>query len=148
MMDSDSMEGGGLELQYKTAVAHLAVPGSLKQLEIAASVIFGVRSPWLFLQEQGYLRPLGLNSFSKLQESETRVIVFDTLDQLQPAFQRPRPLLSSTEICPVCFETFRHPLVSKCGHVCCEDCWASLLASKLECPICRARARMKTLREV
>jgi hypothetical protein len=139
---------GGLELQYKTAVAHLAVPGSLKQLEIAASVIFGVSSPWLCLQEKGDLQPLGLNSFRKLQKSEGRVVVFDTLDQPQPTLQRPRPLLSSTETCPVCFEIFRHPLVSKCGHVCCEECWASLLTSKLECPICRARARMKTLREV
>ena len=48
--------------------------------------------------------------------------------------------------CPVCMERLRKPMKAKCGHVLCEECWDQTLAHLLECPLCRAHVRKKTLR--
>lgn len=50
------------------------------------------------------------------------------------------------EECAVCYLRFRVPMKAKCGHVLCKICWTKTLAQHLECPICRARVRMKHLR--
>lgn len=40
--------------------------------------------------------------------------------------------------CCVCKETAVQPCAAKCGHVCCQDCWARCLQVKPMCPMCRA----------
>lgn len=139
-----------LQVQYKTTVARIALPASIKHLETAAAVIFGLKSPWLFLQTERHLEPLCAANFQQLQINQRAKVVAFSGETESATIQahRNRFLNSSTDVCPVCYEKFIHPLVSKCGHICCEQCWTSLLASKLECPICRARTRVKMLREV
>lgn len=36
-------------------------------------------------------------------------------------------------------------MAAPCGHMLCAPCWASTLAVKLECPVCRAYVRPKQL---
>ena len=55
--------------------------------------------------------------------------------------------------CPICFKTSsKYPeltySMSKCHHVLCNICWSGWLAEKLECPLCKAKARPKTLKRL
>ena len=51
--------------------------------------------------------------------------------------------------CPICFDLMHNSkfsfLVSKCGHVCCENCWDKTLSNKLECPLCKKKVKKKNL---
>eukprot|EP00668_Euglena_longa_P012852 GGOE01015347.1.p1 GENE.GGOE01015347.1~~GGOE01015347.1.p1 ORF type:complete len:1110 (-),score=252.04 GGOE01015347.1:226-3090(-) len=47
--------------------------------------------------------------------------------------------------CQVCQEPCQEPYSSRCGHVCCLTCWERWLEQRLECPICRAKVRLKLL---
>ena len=60
--------------------------------------------------------------------------------------------ISDEEIlfCSVCYEfSNKNPNLqysqSKCKHILCNNCWAQTLYEKLECPLCKKKARMKTL---
>lgn len=48
-------------------------------------------------------------------------------------------------ICPVCLNNAKHPFTARCGHICCSGCWQEVLKKALECPVCRARTRVKQL---
>jgi len=55
--------------------------------------------------------------------------------------------------CPICFKTSsKNPdliySISKCRHVLCNICWSGWLTEKLECPLCKAKARPKTLKRI
>lgn len=48
--------------------------------------------------------------------------------------------------CVICYEREdKEFLVSKCGHVCCKECWEIRLRELLECPVCKDKVRLKTL---
>ena len=48
--------------------------------------------------------------------------------------------------CVICYEREdKEFLVSKCGHVCCKECWEIRLRELLECPVCKDKVRPKTL---
>ena len=38
--------------------------------------------------------------------------------------------------------------MSKCNHILCNICWSKTLNEKLECPICRNKVRVKTLKRI
>ena len=55
--------------------------------------------------------------------------------------------------CPICFKKSdeNNDLIysrSKCKHVLCNICWCSWFSEKFECPICKAKARPKTLKRI
>ena len=55
--------------------------------------------------------------------------------------------------CPICFKTSsKNPdliySISKCKHVLCNICWSGWLTEKLECPLCKGKARPKTLKKL
>jgi hypothetical protein len=55
--------------------------------------------------------------------------------------------------CPICFKISNKNKdlkysMSKCHHVLCNLCWAAWLTEKLECPLCKAKARPKTLKRI
>ena len=51
--------------------------------------------------------------------------------------------------CPICYESEgKQFLLSKCGHLLCQECWNCTLDIKLECPLCKAKVRHKTLRKL
>ena len=47
--------------------------------------------------------------------------------------------------CQICKDQCRDPHSARCGHICCHECWTTWLAQKCECPVCRAKVRMKLL---
>eukprot|EP01080_Neovahlkampfia_damariscottae_P009562 gene9562-1765_t len=47
--------------------------------------------------------------------------------------------------CLICLDIAVKPHNSRCGHVCCFECWDSWLNRKLECPICKQRVRKNQL---
>jgi hypothetical protein len=51
-------------------------------------------------------------------------------------------------MCNICYEADKKFLVSKCGHISCEDCWETRLKELMECPICKQKVRRKTLIEI
>ena len=55
--------------------------------------------------------------------------------------------------CPICFKmSDKYPdliySISKCKHVLCNNCWSGWLTEKLECPLCKSKARAKTLKRL
>ena len=56
-------------------------------------------------------------------------------------------------ICCVCYEISSNNKdlkysLSKCNHSLCNICWSKTLYEKLECPICRKKTRVKTLKRL
>lgn len=47
--------------------------------------------------------------------------------------------------CLICRFYPTDPHLSKCGHICCKNCWDQWLAIKLECPACKAQTRQGRL---
>eukprot|EP01132_Coremiostelium_polycephalum_P004886 gene4886-6094_t len=55
---------------------------------------------------------------------------------------------NDTIYCPICQSIPTNPHSSVCGHICCFECWCQWLSLKLECPICKERARVKLIKPV
>lgn len=49
------------------------------------------------------------------------------------------------EKCSVCYNRFDSPMVAKCQHILCSECWRGALEMYLECPLCRQRVRFSHL---
>ena len=63
--------------------------------------------------------------------------------------------VNSSEVyeCPICFKSSANNTdliysMSKCRHVLCNICWSEWLIEKLECPLCKGKARPKTLKRI
>ena len=61
--------------------------------------------------------------------------------------------INEDAICCVCYEiASNNPelkfSLSKCNHTLCNICWSKTLYEKLECPICRKKVRIKTLKRL
>ena len=55
--------------------------------------------------------------------------------------------------CPICFKQSKDnpDLIysrAKCKHVLCNDCWCGWFTEKFECPLCKKKARPKTLKRI
>ena len=55
--------------------------------------------------------------------------------------------------CPICFKISKDfpDLIysrAKCKHVLCNDCWCGWFSEKFECPLCKKKARPKTLKRI
>ena len=46
--------------------------------------------------------------------------------------------VESQEDCPVCIDTFRHPVITACAHAFCRDCIEKVIETQRRCPMCRA----------
>ena len=62
-------------------------------------------------------------------------------------------IINEDMICCVCYEIFSNKpdlnySLSKCNHMLCNICWSKTLYEKLECPICRKKVRVKTLKRL
>ena len=90
---------------------------------------------------------VGLSNLAFISHQKDAVIPDKEVINVEPTVQRTEtPVKVGEDQCPVCMEGLRRPLKAKCGHKLCTQCWESVLAKFLECPVCRGRARMKTLR--
>ena len=62
-------------------------------------------------------------------------------------------IINEDMICCVCYEIYSNKpdlnySLSKCNHMLCNICWSKTLYEKLECPICRKKVRVKTLKRL
>jgi len=48
--------------------------------------------------------------------------------------------------CCICQNKPIKPHKAKCKHLCCLECWERWLKNKLECPVCRARVRIRQIK--
>ena len=38
--------------------------------------------------------------------------------------------------------------ISKCNHIICNKCWSKWLKEKMECPLCKKKCRIQTLKKI
>ncbi|KAJ7603758.1 hypothetical protein DFH06DRAFT_1151635 [Mycena polygramma] len=73
--------------------------------------------------------------------------LFETVDRASVSHDTPSISPPSTPArieddtqftCPICFDTYRHPVVTLCVHIFCEDCIQANYGYSGTCPLCRA----------
>ena len=53
--------------------------------------------------------------------------------------------------CPICLEKENKNMyfsISKCNHIICNKCWSKWLKEKMECPLCKKKCRIQTLKKI
>ncbi|KAF2789501.1 hypothetical protein K505DRAFT_284337 [Melanomma pulvis-pyrius CBS 109.77] len=77
-----------------------------------------------------------LDSIMKQLEAEG---VVDLTEENKAALQQMLQLsIDSQEDCPICMETLKDPVITKCAHVFCTVCTEQFIANQHKCPMCRA----------
>ncbi|KAF2134281.1 hypothetical protein P153DRAFT_307360 [Dothidotthia symphoricarpi CBS 119687] len=77
-----------------------------------------------------------LDSILKQLEAEG---VVDLTEENKVALQKMLQLsIDSQEDCPVCLDTLKDPVITKCAHVFCTNCIERVIETQHKCPMCRA----------
>jgi SWI/SNF-related matrix-associated actin-dependent regulator of chromatin subfamily A3 len=77
-----------------------------------------------------------LNSVMQQLEAEGTV---DLTEENKAALQKMLQLLiDSQEDCPICLDTLRDPVITKCAHSYCTGCIERVIEGQKKCPMCRA----------
>jgi SWI/SNF-related matrix-associated actin-dependent regulator of chromatin subfamily A3 len=77
-----------------------------------------------------------LDSIMKQLEAEG---VVDLTAENKEALQRMLQLsIDSHEDCPICFDTYKEPVITKCAHIFCTPCLERVIELQGKCPMCRA----------
>ncbi|KAH6612407.1 SNF2 family N-terminal domain-containing protein [Boeremia exigua] len=77
-----------------------------------------------------------LDSIMKQLEAEG---VVDLTAENKEALQKMLQLsIDSQEDCPICFDTYKDPVITKCAHIFCTPCLERVIELQGKCPMCRA----------
>ncbi|KAH7402017.1 SNF2 family N-terminal domain-containing protein [Phaeosphaeria sp. MPI-PUGE-AT-0046c] len=77
-----------------------------------------------------------LDSIMKQLEAEGAV---DLTEENKEALQKMLQLMiDSQEDCPICLDTFKDPVITKCAHSFCTACIERVIDNQKKCPMCRA----------
>ncbi|KAF2832307.1 hypothetical protein CC86DRAFT_366141 [Ophiobolus disseminans] len=77
-----------------------------------------------------------LDSIMKQLEAEG---VVDLTEENKEALQKMLQLLiESQEECPICLDTLKSPVITKCAHAFCTECIGRVIEGQKKCPMCRA----------
>jgi SWI/SNF-related matrix-associated actin-dependent regulator of chromatin subfamily A3 len=77
-----------------------------------------------------------LDSIMKQLEAEG---VVDLTPENKEALQKMLQLsIDSQEDCPICFDTYKDPVITKCAHTFCTPCLERVIELQGKCPMCRA----------
>jgi SWI/SNF-related matrix-associated actin-dependent regulator of chromatin subfamily A3 len=77
-----------------------------------------------------------LNSIMQQLEAEG---VVDLTEENKVALQKMLQLLiDSHEDCPICLDTLKDPVITKCAHTYCTGCIERVIEGQKKCPMCRA----------
>lgn len=64
--------------------------------------------------------------------------VLDLTEENKAALQRVLQIaIDSQEDCPVCLESLKEPVITKCGHIYCTPCIERVIDTQHKCPMCR-----------
>jgi SWI/SNF-related matrix-associated actin-dependent regulator of chromatin subfamily A3 len=75
---------------------------------------------------------------SIMQQLEAEGVV-DLTEENKAALQKMLQLLiDSQEDCPICLDTLRDPVITKCAHSYCTACIERVIEGQKKCPMCRA----------
>jgi SWI/SNF-related matrix-associated actin-dependent regulator of chromatin subfamily A3 len=76
-----------------------------------------------------------LDSIMKQLEAEG---VVDLTAENKEALQKMLQLsIDSQEDCPICFDTYKDPVITKCAHIFCTPCLERVIELQGRCPMCR-----------
>ncbi|KAL6076448.1 Regulator of telomere elongation helicase 1, variant 2 [Balamuthia mandrillaris] len=91
--------------------------------------------------------PASLSSSTSTSLSTTTTTAIATTSTDQPSSSTQQQEFSSRNFlqCSICQDAADSPSAARCGHICCAACWQKWLSTKLECPVCRRRTRLKQL---
>lgn len=65
--------------------------------------------------------------------------VVDLTAENKQALQKMLQLsIDSQEDCPICFDTYKEPVITKCAHIFCTPCLERVIELQGKCPMCRA----------
>ena len=85
------------------------------------------------------------NTKSELENEQKKELI---LDNNKYTIEKDEDYLN----CPICFTKYKDTdiqfSISKCGHILCNNCWLKWLKTKMECPLCKKKCRIKTLKRV
>jgi len=77
-----------------------------------------------------------LDSIMKQLEAEG---VVDLTEENKQALQKMLQLMiESQEDCPICLDTLKSPIITKCAHTFCTECIERVIDGQKKCPMCRA----------
>ncbi|KAH9860476.1 hypothetical protein J1614_011807 [Plenodomus biglobosus] len=75
---------------------------------------------------------------SVMNQLEAEGIV-DLTEENKVALQKMLQLsIESQEDCPICLDTYKEPVITKCAHIFCLDCVDRVIETQHKCPMCRA----------
>lgn len=75
---------------------------------------------------------------SVMKQLETEGVL-DLTDENKVALQKMLQLsIESQEDCPICLDTFKEPVITKCAHAFCTACLERVIDMQHKCPMCRA----------
>ncbi|KAF2015748.1 hypothetical protein BU24DRAFT_422060 [Aaosphaeria arxii CBS 175.79] len=65
--------------------------------------------------------------------------IVDLTDENKVALQKMLQLsIDSQEDCPICLDSLREPVITRCAHVFCTPCLERVIETQHKCPMCRA----------
>jgi len=132
-MDSDSQQLP--EGRYSKRARHIFMQGTSRASESGGTPGKS--------QEKGITRLLPSNSTSADKTTTISRGLLSHIDNIELSAKPSTSSVGNTKKlgrlqCIICSENPPTvPCASKCGHICCRDCWKKWLAVKSTCPLCR-----------
>lgn len=82
---------------------------------------------------------VGEERLSSIMEQLDKDGAIDLTDENKAALQAMLQLLiDSQEDCPICLDTFKDPVITRCAHSFCTSCIERVIETQHKCPMCRA----------
>lgn len=86
-----------------------------------------------------YWRLVGEERLDSIMNQLEAEGVVDLTAENKEALQKMLQLsIDSQEDCPICFDTYKDPVITKCAHIFCTPCLERVIELQGKCPMCRA----------
>ncbi|KAF1971405.1 hypothetical protein BU23DRAFT_555945 [Bimuria novae-zelandiae CBS 107.79] len=126
----DAQAKGTLDLYIKQA-GHKTATDTYRHLLEALLRMRQLCNHWKMISEER------IDSIMKQLEAEGMV---DLTKENKLALQRMLQLsIDSQEDCPICLDTLKEPVITKCAHIFCTACIDTVIRAQHKCPMCRAK---------
>ncbi|KAL1654740.1 hypothetical protein SLS61_002489 [Didymella pomorum] len=75
---------------------------------------------------------------SIMRQLEAEGVVHLTAENKEALQKMLQLSIDSQEDCPICFDTYKEPVITKCAHIFCTPCLERVIELQGKCPMCRA----------